>query len=146
MENYDPKKSTGAFEYLNEYFFLPAEGNSPDGAFDWIWMMHDEDWYLLTEAWPNRPPEWRESCAYILGEGSVENSLPLLRQALFDENIDVALQAAVSIASQRLDRDEEDPEIPDLEDEIVSRLRDIVVIFGGKHMEEVIAFLEMQAK
>ncbi|WP_310425084.1 hypothetical protein [Chamaesiphon sp. VAR_48_metabat_135_sub] len=142
MEKYDPKKSTGAFEYLNEYFFLSAEESSPDGAFDWIFMMHDEDWHLLTEAWQNRPSNWRESYAYILGEGPVKKSFPLLRQALFDENFDVATQAACGFASQRLDRDEDAPEIPTLDNEIVSRLRELVVLSGGKYLEEVIVLLQ----
>jgi HEAT repeat protein len=146
MEKYDPKKSTGAFEYLNEYFFLSAEESSPDEAFDWIFMMHEEDWHLLTEAWQNRPPEWRESCAYILGEGLVEESLPLLRQALFDENFDVATQAACAIASQRLNLDEEAPAIPTLDDEIISQLRKLVTLADGKYMEEVIELLQIQVE
>ncbi len=146
MEKYDPKKSTGAFKYLNEYFFLSIEESSPDTAFNWIFMMHEEDWHLLTEAWQNRPPKWRESCAYILGEGPVEKSLPLLRQALFDENSDVAIQTAYAMASQRLDVDEDAPVIPILDDEIISQLWKLVTLTDGKYMEEVIELLQMQVE
>ncbi len=101
-------------------------------------MMHDDDWRLLEQAWHERPAVWRESCSYILGEGPVPESLPLLRKALFDDSLDVATQAACSFAGQRLNHNK----LVELDDQIVSRLRELVVQSEGRHMEEVVEVLQ----
>ena len=151
MENDSQINNAQAFHALDQYFFLSVEESSPDAAFDWIYMMHDEDWHLLTEAWKVRPPEWRESCAYILGEGPTLEGFPLLRQALFDENLNVAVQAACAITSQRnylnelVDMDEfvNPDEFVDLDEEIVSRLENIVILSESEYMEDVIELIHL---
>jgi hypothetical protein len=40
-------------------------------------MMHDKDWELLEKAWKERPSDWREHCAYILGCGSLADCMPI---------------------------------------------------------------------
>lgn len=101
-------------------------------------MMRDEDWQLLEQAWASRPPAWRESCADILGEGPVPESLPLLRKALFDDNLGVATQAACVFAGQPLDHGSQ----VELDDEIIIRLRELVASSESKHMEEVVEVLQ----
>jgi hypothetical protein len=45
--------------------------DTPDEAFDWVFMLKPGDWPLLEDLWNARSPKWREGCAYILGSGPV---------------------------------------------------------------------------
>ncbi len=83
-----------AFKALDAHFWAVArhaQGESPDEALDWVFMMHTDDWQLLHEAWPTRPPAWREECAYILGEAPFANARGLLELAIFDPDGSVAV-------------------------------------------------------
>jgi hypothetical protein len=138
MADEPPEDEAEAFDWLDAYFAIPEEETSPDEAFDWIYMMHGRDWELLEEAWGTRPDRWRESCAYILGEGPVPESIPLLTTALFDKSEAVTVQAACSYAQQRLYHGAVVP----LDDRIVERLRAAVEKAGGKNVEEVVEVLQ----
>src|SRR5689334_10928352 len=127
-----------AFNWLDAYFASAPDETSPDEAFDWIYMMHEKDWKLLEGAWENRSSDWRESCAYILGEGPVPESIPVLQKALFVESQAVALEAACSYSQQRLNHGEEVA----IDGKIVDKLRQMVEIEQGKHMEEVVKLLQ----
>ncbi len=138
MVDADRAERTDAFDYLNEYFYLSVVESSPDGAIDYIFMMHEKDWELLEKAWKERPPEWRENCAYILGCGSIRDCMSmLLDKALFDENLDVAEQAVASIAGLLIEFDDEyDPPVC-LDDEMVSQMRYILGMMDEKiYVEE----------
>lgn len=114
-----------AFQALDDYFWSvsrDAENSAPDGAFDWICMMHEEDWALLRAAWPDRPSGWRAECAYVLGQGPYDECLPFLAEALFDGDIDVALEAASSYSALLLERES----IPHLSLEAWLRLHALV--------------------
>ncbi|AFY96653.1 HEAT repeat domain-containing protein [Chamaesiphon minutus] len=125
MTDTDKAEPTDAFDYLNEYFYFNERG-SFDGAIDSIFMMHEKDWELLEAAWKDGSQEWRENCVSVLGHGPIEECVPLLRQALFDDNIDVAKIAAGSFAGLLIDRDDEyDPPVY-LDDEMVARMRYLV--------------------
>jgi hypothetical protein len=117
--------------------------SSPDEAMDYIFMMHKKDWELLEKAWKERPPEWRENCAYILGFGFMADCMPmLLDKALFDENFDVAEHAVASIAWQLIDFDDEyDPPVC-FNDEIVARMRHILGMMDDKIYAEENKVLE----
>ncbi len=138
MVDTDRADRTDAFDYLNEYFYRSSGESSPDGAIDYIFMMHEKDWELLEKAWKERPPEWRENCAYILGCGSITECMPMLLElALFDENIDVAKQAVASISGLLIEFDDEyDPPFR-LDDEMVARMRYILGMMDEKiYVEE----------
>lgn len=138
MVDTDRDDRTDAFDYLNEFFYLSPFESSPDGAMDYIFMMHEKDWELLEKAWKERPAEWRENCAYILGCGSIAECMSmLLDKALFDKNIDVVEQAVASIADLLSDFDDEyDPPVC-LNYEMVARMRHILGMMDEKiHVEE----------
>ena len=93
-----------AFDGIDAYCWASRDnhGTSPDEAHDCIYMMHADDWEAIGEAWALRPPECRKACAYLLGYGPLDECLPLLEHALFDQEQDVATEAAVGYASQML--------------------------------------------
>ena len=94
------------FEALDEYFWgvnNDPDSEAPDEAFDWIFMMKPEDWSLLQSAWQERPPGWRQECAYVLGHGPIKECRPFLEMAIFDLEFEVATQAAESLAGLLLD-------------------------------------------
>ena len=91
-----------AFDALDKYFWLvqrEPEREAPDDAFDWIFMMKDDNWTALDREWPSRPEGWRRECAYVLGEGPAGFCAPRLERAILDSNSSVALEAARSYAS-----------------------------------------------
>jgi hypothetical protein len=135
MANKSENPTTAAFDWLDSFFATPQD--SPDEAFDWIYAMEPDDWECLEKAWPDRPSEWRESCAFVLGEGPVPESLPVLRIALFDEELSVSTQAAASYAGQRLNYDEEVP----LDADVIDRLRELVET-GEPGLDIVVEVLE----
>jgi hypothetical protein len=133
MVDTDRADPSDAFDYLNEYFYLSSGESSPDGAIDYIFMMHEKDWELLENAWKESPPKWRENCAYILGCGSITECMPmLLESALFDENIDVAEQAVASITGLLIEFDDEYDLPVRLDDEMVARMRYILGMMDKK--------------
>jgi hypothetical protein len=136
----DRAEQTEAFDYLNEYFSFNERG-SFDGAIDSIFMMHVKDWELLKEGLKHGSQEWRENCVSVLGHGPIEECVPLLRQALFDDNIDVAKIAAGSFAGMLIEWDDEyDPPIY-LDDEMVARMRYLVGL-QSKHIKYETEVLE----
>ena len=73
---------------------------TPDEAFDWIYMFKSDDWQLAEELWDQKPVGWREAFAYIVCEGPAGPSRNILLRAIRDDNHDVAAQAAQSLLSQ----------------------------------------------
>jgi hypothetical protein len=129
MTDTDRSNRTDIFDELNEY--CCSDGSSPDGAFDCIFMLTEYEWTLLEQAWKENSPEWRENCAYILGHGSIAECMPMLLQdALFDENINVARQAASSIIGMLIARNDDYDEEYDspiyLDDEMVVKIRYLI--------------------
>lgn len=138
MQDPGDDSDTAAFEWLDEFFAEEGAEEAPDEAFDWICMTTPADWVLLEQVWADRSPAWREACAYILGQGPMPESLPLLRRALFDVDLEVAREAARSLAQQRLSLGAELA----LDDPVVSRLRELVEGSRDQHLEEVVAVLQ----
>jgi hypothetical protein len=140
MADTDRAERTYIFDELNEYFY--SDCSCPDGAIDYIFMMNEKEWELLKKAWKDRPTEWRENCAYILGCGWIAGCMTMLLEvALFDENIDVVKQAVASIAGLLIDRDDEyDPPVY-LNDEMVAQMRYIVEL-QDKYIEQETEVLE----
>jgi HEAT repeat protein len=126
-----------AFHQLDDLFGLGPEA-ALDEAFDWIFMSQAADWELLKAAWSSRSPAWREACAYVLGSGPVPESLELLRYAVFDEDDDVAAEAACSYAGQWLQHGAAVP----LHGPLLERLREILEAEGHQHLEEVCELLQ----
>ena len=126
-----------SFAKLDRCFSEPIEESSPDEAFDVVFMMTPEDWEELSAAWSERPASWREYCAYVLGQGPPKECARLLQAAIFDEETEVAAEAACSLASLRLTY----PERVTLGEEELNRLREVVRLTGAKHMEIVLEVL-----
>jgi hypothetical protein len=120
-----------AFRWLDANMVVSL--HAPDEAFDWVYMLSADDWPLLESAWPERSAKWRESCAYILGEGPVAPSQRLLRLALADTNDDVATQAAVSLCAQMLEHPDEAP----FDAALLPQLKELRHRDPRGHMEEV---------
>jgi len=74
---------------------------TPDEAFDWIFMLTDDDWRLLMAQWNEQTAHAKEALAYIVCEGPSRQSRDMLLQALRDSDTNVAMQAAESLNSQR---------------------------------------------
>ena len=125
-----------AFSFLDEYFSQvndDPESGSPDEAFDWIFMMEEDDWAALTMAWTVRPSGWRRECAYILGSGPVAKTLPFLATAVFDPDFDVAVEAALSYSNQVLESENTVSVTP----EILTRLRQLRDLLGVRKYDEL---------
>jgi len=78
------------------------------------------------------------TCAYILGQGPVPESILLLQRALFSENPEVAVGAACSFSYQRLEHGED----VSIDERIIKRLRFLLKTTGGINIEEVVRLLE----
>jgi hypothetical protein len=126
-----PPTGSEAFRWLDAN--MVASGEAPDEAFDWVFMLRADDWPLLESIWPKRSAEWREACAYIVGEGPVPSSQRLLRLALADANENVATQAAVSLCAQMLEHPDEAP----FDTALLPRLKELRTRDPRGHMEEV---------
>lgn len=113
-----PVTGSDAFKWLDAHMAESLE--SPDEAFDRVFMLREDDWPLLEAAWERRPPAWREGCAYVLGAGPVAPSQRLLRRALADPDAGVATQAAFSLCAQMLEEPDEAPFDP----AVLPRLRE----------------------
>lgn len=74
---------------------------TPDEAFDWVFMLTDEDWQLIITRWNELTVHAREALAYIVCEGPARPSREMLLRALRDPDTNVATQAAESLSSQR---------------------------------------------
>ena len=74
---------------------------TPDEAFDWVYMLKESDWELIVATWDSRSEFCREALAYIVCEGPPIQSRNMLLRALDDTNADVAAQAAESLKSQK---------------------------------------------
>lgn len=120
-----------AFHWLDANMIASLE--APDEAFDWIFMLAEDDWRLFESIWSERPAEWREGCAYIVGAGPVAPSQRLLRLALADTNDRVATQAAVSLCAQML----EHPDEATIDATLLPRLNELRSRDPRRHMEEV---------
>ena len=84
-----------AFQWLDQHVVDALE--APDEAFDWVFMLKERDWPLLEAVWRERPTEWREAYSYILCNGPVQESQRILRLALFDNDPNVAAEAAATL-------------------------------------------------
>ena len=74
---------------------------TPDEAFDWVFMLTEHDWDLLVAQWDEQTVHAKEALAYIVCEGPSRQSREMLLRALREEDTDVATQAAESLNSQR---------------------------------------------
>ena len=133
MSDRDP---SDAFIWLDENAEMSLE--SPDSAFDWVFMMTAHDWTLVESVWPNRSPLWREAFAYIVVDGPIDESREMLRRAVRDSNDNVAQQAAISLCHQHLEYP--DDRIP-IDVATVSVIRDLISRLGNDNMEPVPEFL-----
>lgn len=73
---------------------------APDEAFDWVFMLKDSDWSLLEGLYNDKPPLWREACAYIFVNGPIKESKNILVKALSDSHRSVREQASETICFQ----------------------------------------------
>jgi hypothetical protein len=124
-----------AFRWLDANMVASLE--SPDEAFDWVFMLKEKDWPLLEAIWSERSAVWREACAYILGECPTPPSQRLLRLALADAENAVASQAAVSLCAQLLQQ----PSEAQINGDLLRRLRELRGASGDSSMQEVDEFL-----
>ena len=97
---------------------------TPDEAFDWVFMLTDDDWQLLNAHWDDRTPHGREALAYIVCEGPSRQCRDMLLRALRDKDANVALQAAESLISQRELDGEGFPPLDSESDQLVESLRE----------------------
>ena len=120
-----------AFHWLDQHMIESAD--TPDEAFDWVYMTRQQDWPLFEAVWDRRPVEWREAFAYLLCNGPVHESRRILQLALFDSNPQVCAEAACTICCHhRLE-----PEHVILDSAVVERLKQVFDENQGRHMEEV---------
>ena len=126
----------GVDEFCNDYSRDP--GSSPDTAEDWVFMMKSEDWSAIRVAWSERPPRWREGCAYILGLGPAPEALPFLITALNDDDLGVATEGAIGYSAMVL----ESGLLPTVTHETKTRLEQIVALKGARYLNEVLELLE----
>jgi HEAT repeat protein len=131
---------TEAFEGIDEFCrdYSRDPGSSPDTAEDWVFMMKPEDWSAVRVAWNDRPPRWREGCAYILGLGPVPESLPFLITALNDDDLGVATEGAIGYSAMVL----ENGLLPTVTQATQRRLEKVVALKGAQHLKEVIELLD----
>jgi len=130
-----------AFAALDAYFWAvdaDPQAHAPDSAHDNIFMMHDDDWTSLDQAWEHRPAGWREECAYVLGYGRPDHCLPRLCRALFDDAFSVSIEAACSFSAQVLTHRLHSSVAPEVEE----RLAHLLKAAGDRHVEEVRQLIE----
>jgi hypothetical protein len=94
----DSHGSWGALEEFCRECSLDEERWSPDTSFDLVFMLDAGDWQRLAEITPTRPREWRERCAYVLGEGPADGAA-VVRELVLDGDHDVAVEAADSLCN-----------------------------------------------
>ena len=138
MSKPDPSGSE-AFRWLDVHMIESLE--APDEAFDWVYMLRPEDWPLFEKVWDERPPRWREALVYVLVDGPVSESQPLLRRALADLDYDVAAQAAISLCHQMIEYPDQCP----FEEALLPGLREIRRANSGD-MTEVDIILQRYEK
>jgi hypothetical protein len=95
---------------------------TPDEAFDWVFMLTENDWRLRSANWDDLVPTAKEALAYIACEGPSKKSRDLLLRALRDKNTDVATQAAESLKSQQELEGEEFPPLDPESDRLIASL------------------------
>ena len=123
-----------AFQWLDAHLIESLD--SPDEAFDWVFMLQADDWPLFERVWSQRPPLWREALAYVLIDGPVVQAQRILRQALADAEFSVARQAAISLCHQMLEYPDEAP----LDRSLLPRLRELRNMPHAQDMGEVDAW------
>jgi hypothetical protein len=124
------------FSALDAYFHSGVD--APDEAFDLIFCLDAGDWVALRTVWSERPVGWRRECAYVVGHGPARECLPLLERMMFDEDADVALEAAASLAAQRLDTAESA-----MADDVQRRFTALATRPEAKAIPEVQRFLRL---
>jgi hypothetical protein len=124
-------QGSDAFRWLDQHLIESLE--SPDEAFDWVFMTHDADWRLFEEVWDQQPAKWREAFAYVICDGPIRESQTILRRALFDANADVAAEAARTLCHQR----SIDPESVVFDPADIERLKRVCEDNRGSSLEEV---------
>jgi hypothetical protein len=129
-----------AFDGVDDFCraYAADPGTSPDAAHDCIHMMHSDDWAALRRAWADRSSQWREGCAYVLGTGPVVECLPILANALADDALGVATEAAIGYAALVL----EHGLASTVSEQTRQRLAQIVAVAGSTHLDEVAELLE----
>jgi hypothetical protein len=128
-------QGSAAFRWLDQHLIESLE--SPDEAFDWVFMTQDADWRLFEEVWEQRPAKWREAFAYVMCNGPIRESQTLLRRALFDPNVDVAAEAACTLCHHR----SIDPGSVVFDSADVERLKRVYEENRGPPLDEVVATL-----
>jgi hypothetical protein len=118
-----------AFRWLDAHMIESLD--APDEAFDQVYMLRPEDWPLFERVWAERPPRWREALVYVLVDGPVSESQPLLRRALADLDHDVAAQAAISFCHQMIEYPDRCP----FEEALLPRLKEIRKAVSGDMTE-----------
>lgn len=58
---------------------------TPDEAFDWVFMLTAEDWQLLSARWDDQTVHAKDTLAYIVCEGPSRQSREMLPRALRDK-------------------------------------------------------------
>lgn len=130
-----PSVRQDGFDWLDKHLIESLQ--TPDEAFDWVFMMSDGEWIMLESVWDERQAEWREALAYLVCDGPIRQSQSILRRALFDPNLRVAAEAACSLCNHR----GIEPDLVDFNPTIVARLKVVFDQNGGKNMETVAAVL-----
>lgn len=104
--------------------------------------MTADDWELLKGIWAERPPEWRASCAVIVGHFATPSSRTVLLLALADPNEMVATEAAIALCGQML----EHPEFVAIDDKLLKRLRELKLRDQNNIMFEVDDILRLHGR
>ena len=124
------------------FLWLDANAESsleaPDEAFDWVFMLTPHDWTLVDSVWLDRSPLWREAFTYIVIDGPIDESRDMLLRAVRDSNDAVVQQAAISLCHQYVEYPEN--RIP-IDNDTVTRIRDLILHVGHENMEPVPEFL-----
>jgi hypothetical protein len=123
--------ASDAFHWLDRHMIESAD--TPDEAFDWVYVIHNQDWPLFEDVWKRRPDEWREAFVYLLCNGPVRESQRILRLGLFDSNLKVSAEAACTICRHF----EIEPECVVLDSAVIERLKNVFEENKGRHMEQV---------
>src|SRR5215475_2202245 len=108
---------SGAFRRLDVFMSEPADDCIE--ALECIPSLTANDWQLIETIWTERSPEWRASCAVVVGHFATPSSRAVLRLALADTNDLVATEAAIAICGQILRH----PDFVTVDRGLVQRLR-----------------------
>ncbi|MDV6030211.1 MAG: hypothetical protein F9B45_08905 [Phycisphaera sp. RhM] len=109
-----------AYRWLDRHAEYMLE--TPDEAFDWVFMLTDYDWDLIDATWDQRSTQSKEAFAYVVCEGPSRNSRRMLLRALRDTDSDVAEQAAESLNSQRELDGSDFPVLDDDSEQLIAKL------------------------